>query len=1012
MLFMGIQGSFSKYTSIPFGVSFVRVFARQLIAAHPINSDPFALAKVTVWVPSQRAVRALHAALVEEAGGHLLLPNIRAMHLGDEDAELLSFNLDTEDSLTMNPVPETARLLFLAQQVRQWQKIVAADKKGNIQRAYDSANSLKTLSDRLIAHNIAFDRLSEIIPADMATHWEQNLSFLKIVFEFYPQWLNEEGFDDPAVCRNRLLLAQANHYRTQKPASSVYVAGFSDSTPTGMELIKQILSLTNGYMVLHGFDSEFADIDLPLTHPQYGIMNMLHKLGIAPKQINELTTPGNRSHLLRHVLLPAGHTTRWLSEKPQANSYDGLTLIEAPNNRTEADVIALLMRQVVATPDKTCALVTTDRTLALRVSDRLKHWELVVNDSAGRPLPACPAGSFFISIVKLLTSRFNPPLTAQLLSHPFSHFGQEKDLWKNATRAFETLILRGTPPPPNLSGLQARFAEVSNQVGVDGQLRLNQQKIESLQLVLTCLQQAMQPLLNLKDGTLRQWITAHLEVAQAISVAGDGGGNNRFLEQEDGDVLYTQLEALINADKHTAKMSLADYSQWLEAFLQRAEVREKYAQHPRLFIWGPLEARLQNADCIILGGMNEGTWPNIATPDPWLSRDMTAQLGLPLPDMALGLNAHDFSSLANSKEVFFTRAIKSNGTPTVPSRYLLRLQAVLAAVDEASLDGFINSGKKWLALVDKWNSHLEQTPNKPERAVAAPPLSSRPTVWSASLVRNLMNCPYRVYGDKILRLNALEPFEQAPDAADRGELVHRCLEAFFTQLEGLPPPWLEPVTANNIERAEQRLLSIADSVFAAVSNPASKMLWLSRFSNTARAFVEQLAYDHKHNRAPWTVESRGEIELAGVTLHARADRIDTTNDGLVVMDYKTGKVPTMKAVQHGLEPQMGIEALIMDKGGYKSRHGVLNQSKSNKLAGVEFWKAGGGDSPYNKSLSLMDDAAKELVEDTFTGITNLAEHFLENNQPMAALPEVSTCTICDFAGVCRRQVWQGENDES
>ncbi len=44
-------------------------------------------------------------------------------------------------------------------------------------------------------------------------------------------------------------------------------------------------------------------------------------------------------------------------------------------------------------------------------------------------------------------------------------------------------------------------------------------------------------------------------------------------------------------------------------FLGETAVRAPFGKHPRLAIYGLLEARLQRADLMILGGLNEGSWP-------------------------------------------------------------------------------------------------------------------------------------------------------------------------------------------------------------------------------------------------------------------------------------------------------------------------------------------------------------------------------------------------------------------
>ena len=75
-----------------------------------------------------------------------------------------------------------------------------------------------------------------------------------------------------------------------------------------------------------------------------------------------------------------------------------------------------------------------------------------------------------------------------------------------------------------------------------------------------------------------------------------------------------------------------------------SRVRPPYGGHPRVFIWGLLEARLQQADLMVLGGLNEGVWPALPAPDPWLAPKIRANLGMPGLEFRTGLAAHDFAS--------------------------------------------------------------------------------------------------------------------------------------------------------------------------------------------------------------------------------------------------------------------------------------------------------------------------------------------------------------------------------
>src|SRR5439155_3123641 len=123
-----------------------------------------------------------------------------------------------------------------------------------------------------------------------------------------------------------------------------------------------------------------------------------------------------------------------------------------------------------------------------------------------------------------------------------------------------------------------------------------------------------------------------------------------------------------------------DYPALFEALAAGAVVRPAFGRHPRLAIWGPVEARLQQADLVVLGGLNEGTWPGPAAFDPWMSRQMRREFGIAVPERAIGIAAHDFAQALGAPEVALTRASRRDGVPTVPSRWLLRLDTVLRAV--------------------------------------------------------------------------------------------------------------------------------------------------------------------------------------------------------------------------------------------------------------------------------------------------------------------------------------------
>ena len=118
-----------------------------------------------------------------------------------------------------------------------------------------------------------------------------------------------------------------------------------------------------------------------------------------------------------------------------------------------------------------------------------------------------------------------------------------------------------------------------------------------------------------------------------------------------------------------------DYPGLFTALIERVMVRRRGGLDPRIHIWGALEARLQSVDVVVLGGLNEGTWPAQTRLDPLLSRPMRDALSLEPPERRIGLAAHDFSQALGQPEVWLTRANRQDGEPKVASRWLQRLTA-------------------------------------------------------------------------------------------------------------------------------------------------------------------------------------------------------------------------------------------------------------------------------------------------------------------------------------------------
>ncbi len=188
---------------------------------------------------------------------------------------------------------------------------------------------------------------------------------------------------------------------------------------------------------------------------------------------------------------------------------------------------------------------------------------------------------------------------------------------------------------------------------------------------------ALAPLEALKpaDHPLAGLAQCHRDVIAALSQ--DAKGEAAAFAGPDGVALAGALEKLtLSPSAAGLAVGKADYAELFHASIGEPVVRRPEVHDVRVRIFGPLEARLQNIDRVVLGGLNEGTWPPETRSDPWLSRPMRRDLGLDPPERRIGLSAHDFAQSLGAPEVILSRAAKLSGAPTVTSRFVQRIAAL------------------------------------------------------------------------------------------------------------------------------------------------------------------------------------------------------------------------------------------------------------------------------------------------------------------------------------------------
>jgi ATP-dependent helicase/nuclease subunit B len=931
--------------TIPAGAPFLDTLAAAVLDGRLIAGfsadDPFALADVTLYLPTRRAARALRESFLTRFGRPLLLPRIHTLGDIDED-ELVP---DADDPHLPPAASATDRQLVLTRLVLSWsgalvraaadlpnEELVVPASPADAARL---AAALGRLIDQVGTEPEAWAGLFSGIPADLARYWEITLTFLEIATDVWPAWLAGRGLLDPGARRDLLIRGESERLMRHGSPAPVIAAGSTGSVPATAALLTAIAQLPNGAVVLPGLDlalddESWAEIGpgerapVGASHPQYGLKKLLEALGAGRKEVQPIgdasITQQLRGRFVSESMRPAGTTERWsgqpaLSDSEKAQALEAIGMIEAGSEREEALAVATILRGAIETPGHVAALVTPDRALARRVAVELRRWDITVDDSAGRPLMKSPAGVLARLVAETALGGARADTLLALAKHPLAAFGLRRADARRAARALERAILRGPRLRPGLGPLRHAVAQTKARLGqaqaegeprenrTNASRRLSAEKWTDAENLAERIHDALRLLEALAERggavPLSEIVVAHLAAIDAVTRS--EGRSASAAAGEDAETLAQAFEELQASAEVGPAIEPQDYPELFAALIERAVVRRRGGLDSRIYIWGALEARLQSVDVIVLGGLNEGTWPTQTRLDPMLSRPMRAALALEPPERRIGLAAHDFSQALGHPVIWLTRAARQDNDPKVASRWLQRLTAYAGKELAAAMR---DRGNAMLALSRRLDVPLAI--DKPQRPQPSPPLERRPPRLSVTRIETLIRDPYAIYAQYVLDLQPFEALGKLPDAADRGSLVHDILEKFIAERPRGP-----------FDRdAEARLLAIGREAFGKHSDfPEVIALWWPRFEKIARWFIRIEA--QRTDVLERHVEANGRWEVTpDFTLSVRADRIDRLADGgLAIIDYKTGTPPAIDEVL-ALAPQLPLEGLMARRGGF------------------------------------------------------------------------------------------------
>jgi ATP-dependent helicase/nuclease subunit B len=983
--------------------------AKWILRNHP---DPISLSNLTILLPSRRSCFEIKNIFLKLSKNEaVILPKILA--IGDVDYELdysvldvgsdifsrdLHFQRDDEEgsdnnatqvrhplldkgfheslskAITLDSCSKIEYQLELILAIKEWnQKTNLFGKNISTASLALVADNLQSFLDEVEKEGVNLDDLAQIDDGEMASHKQQILQFLQYFSSIWQNSLLKKGLISDAKKRNLMLNNFSNHLQKNGSKFSIIAAGSTGSVFAASKLLKTIADLENGSVVLFGLDQDLDDKiweKISENHPQFMLKKLIERLGIVKNDVKNIGgASGFVEKLCSRAMLPADFIDGWKFENKEFDEKKEYLKIETENEFDEAKIIAFQLREILEEKGKTAALISNDKNINQLVKANLSAWQIEIDDSSSSNLAESEIVNFLFLISEFVENDFSALNLLSILKHPLASFRGE------LLRVLEMDILRDV----------VKFADFDD-------LILNVEN-DDLKKWLGEIADILKPLiveLGKKKIDFRNVVRVHFECFEGLSEKRDL--NYKAPYQESGDKRKThEIPCQARDDEHIDRLPVLDtgsretqqniqgkkeflnfineisnskvkfecesesYNRLLQNFLKNYQYRKTGNFHPRLQILSTMEARLMSFDLVIVAGLCEGSFPSSASED-WLGSKIRNEIGMPTKSRKIGIESYDFCNYLGGKKVVLFYPKSQNNSPTIKSRFLLKLETILKI---NGWNEFLQNGEEYLEI-------LKISKNDQIQKVRANPKPSQNlTKISATDISKWMRNPYSIYAKRILKLKPLKKIEQEASFAEFGNFVHKSLEEFI----------------RNYPKID--LTEYAKKIFSQYfPDNTSRLLWWPKFENIAEWFIKQeniVRGDLKES----FVEVEAEMIIQNVILSTKIDRINLYQDGsFEIIDYKTGQLPKIKEIESGIEPQLAVEAFILSCGEIKNYPQLNGKIDVEKITNLQYQNLKGN----NKNDITDLKNSQDLIDGAEDGIFRILNMFADSKHGYVCAP--------------------------
>lgn len=672
---------------------------------------------------------------------------------------------------------------------------------------------------------------------------------------------------------------------------------------------------------------------------------------------------------------------------PESPLEKRISIFSADSSEQHSAAIDTQIRQWLLQGKQRIGVICEDRLLARRLRALLERADVALQDAVGWTMSTTRAAATIESLLLCIEQDFEKDALLDLLKSGQLSVNRNRPEFAQAIYRFENDILNHEKITNHLPRYIQAIADRSH--------RLKDYwpcPPQDLAAIFEELHEASRPLCALQEhrhAPVETYIATLKSVMQALGLI---EGLNQDAAGEQLLLLLDEMQTA--ARSQNLQADWAQFRAWLARNLERRYFQPE-RQNSAVQLLSLAQCGFMQFDALIIAGMEATSFPGPAPLLPFFNNQIRKQLALPDIEQFHEQRLHQFYTLLHSADtILLTHRRQQDGDIILASAWLNALQefhknAYANELAAEPLQMLLNSQSTEVIRCDTLELPEPQTAPRP--AVTAELL---PPHFSAHRYQQLMDCPYQFYAAQCLQLQAPEEIQQALSKREYGERLHLCLQAFHSDVSSLPGPCPDALTPQNRQTAIELLEAITQAVFH--DDLAINFMhrgWLYQWRQVIPEYIDWLIKERSGYRVIQTEQELTRTVNEYLTLRGRIDRIDRGADQTYeVIDYKSGSLPSKKAIESGEKIQLAFYASL------------ASDAQSHRQIDSVGYISLGSENRFKPSFPLAHSTLHELAEHNLQRLVQLSQQ-LHEGQAMPAWESDEACRYCDMTCLCRRGSW-------